>query len=236
MLMAIPTFPGTCSFCGETFTTRTIKRHLTQCTKRQEAEVKLAKSKKARTLPLYQLQVEGLGFFGKYWMTIELPAEAALRNLDQFLRDIWLECCGHMSAFTIVGQRYSVSPMNDPFFGVKELSMAAKLRDVAPIGAKLGYEYDFGTTSELTLKVIAEREGPRTDRGVQVLARNASPEVQCEVCKQALATEICTECIYGGAENPALFCEACAEEHEDHEDYFLPLVNSPRTGMCGYTG
>ena len=233
--MPAQTFPGLCSFCGETFTTRTIKRHLANCAKRQEAESKVAHSKKARTLPLYQLQVEGPGMFGKYWLTIELPADATLRNLDQFLRNIWLECCGHMSAFEIAGQRYSVSPMNDPFFGIQERSMAAKLYDVAPPGAKLDYEYDFGTTSELKLKVVGEREGPRTDRAVQVLARNASPVVQCEGCREAPAVEICTECLYGDPEDPALFCEACAEEHE-HEDMFLPLVNSPRTGLCGYTG
>ena len=152
--MPAPAFPGTCSFCGETFTTRTIKRHLTNCAKRQETEAKAARSKKAKTLPLYQLQVEGLGFFGKYWLYIELPADATLRNLDQFLRDIWLECCGHLSAFEIAGQRYSVSPMNDVFFGERELSMSAKLRDIAQPGAKFDYEYDFGTTSELKLKVV----------------------------------------------------------------------------------
>jgi hypothetical protein len=228
-------FPGTCSFCGETFTTRTIKRHLDKCAKRQDAKAKAARSKKAKTLPLYLLQVEGLGFFGKYWLYIELPADATLRSLDQFLRDIWLECCGHLSAFEVAGQRYSVSPVNDVFFVERELSMSAKLRDIAQPGAKLDYEYDFGTTSELKLKVVGEREGLRTNRAVQVLARNAPPEVQCEGCKQAPATEICTECIYSGPEDPALFCEVCAEEHE-HEDMFLPLVNSPRTGLCGYTG
>ncbi len=233
--MSAPTFPGTCSFCGETFTTRTIKRHLANCAKRQEVEAKAARSKKAKTLPLYQLQVEGIGFFGKYWLYIELPADATLRNLDQFLRDIWLECCGHLSAFEIAGQRYSISPMNDPFYGMKELNLSAKLRDIAPPGAKFDYEYDFGTTSELKLKVLSEREGPRANRAVQVLARNTPPEIQCEGCQQAPATEICAECIYGDPENPALFCEACAEEHE-HEDFFLPLVNSPRTGLCGYTG
>jgi hypothetical protein len=233
--MPAPAFPGTCSFCGETFTTRTIKRHLANCAKRQETEATAARSKKAKTLPLYQLQVEGRGFFGKYWLYIELPADATLRNLDQFLRDIWLECCGHLSAFEIAGQRYSVSPMNDLFDDMRERSMAAKLRDVAQPGAKFDYEYDFGTTSELILKVVSEREGPRTDRVVQVLARNAPPEIQCEGCKQAPVTEICAECIYSGLESPALFCEACAEEHE-HEDYLMPLVNSPRTGMCGYTG
>ena len=30
-------------------------------------------------------------------------------------------------------------------------------------------------------------------------------------------------------------CEAHAEKHR-HQDMFLPVVNSPRVGMCGYTG
>ena len=233
--MPTQSFPGTCSFCGEIFTTRTISQHLAACAKRQEAETKLAHHKKAKTTPLYHLQVEGAGFFGKYWLHIELPAAATLRQLDQFLRDIWLECCGHLSAFEIAGQRYAVSPLNDPFFGVSERSMAVKLSDVAQLGAKWDYEYDFGTTSALKLKVVSERQAPRIDSKVQVLARNALPDVQCEACRQAPATTICTECIYSGPEEPALFCEKCADAHP-HDDMFLPLVNSPRTGLCGYTG
>ena len=31
------------------------------------------------------------------------------------------------------------------------------------------------------------------------------------------------------------FCDAHAEEHE-HDDMLMALVNSPRTGMCGYDG
>ena len=30
-------------------------------------------------------------------------------------------------------------------------------------------------------------------------------------------------------------CDAHAEEHE-HDDMLMALVNSPRTGMCGYDG
>jgi Plasmid pRiA4b ORF-3-like protein len=233
--MPTPTFPGTCSFCGETFTTRTIKRHLANCNKRQAAESKTASSKKAKTVQLYQLRVEGYGIFGKYWMYVEAPADATLRHLDQFLRDTWLECCGHLSAFEIAGQRYSVSPMNDAFFGLRELGMSAKLRDVLRPGLKFDYEYDFGTTSELTLHVIGEREQPQTGRAVQVLARNTAPEIQCEGCKQALAAEICVDCLASGEEDPVLFCQDCATEHE-HDDMLLPIVNSPRTGLCDYTG
>jgi hypothetical protein len=30
-------------------------------------------------------------------------------------------------------------------------------------------------------------------------------------------------------------CDAHAEKHK-HQDMFLPVVNSPRVGQCGYTG
>ncbi len=233
--MAARTFPGTCNFYGETFNTRTIVRHLSTCAKRQEFETKLIKNKKAKALSLYHLYVEGVGVFWKYWLHIELPAGASLRNLDQFLRDIWLECCGHLSAFTINGQRYSVSPITDSWFDLHELDMKAKLHDVLRVGAKFGYEYDFGTTTELTLKVVGARESSRAAGGIQVLARNTPPEYKCQACGNEPATDICTDCLYGGEEQPALFCETCAEEHE-HDDMLLPFVNSPRTGECGYTG
>jgi hypothetical protein len=33
------------------------------------------------------------------------------------------------------------------------------------------------------------------------------------------------------------FCERCAEENDlNTEEMTLPVVNSPRTGVCGYTG
>ena len=40
-------------------------------------------------------------------------------------------------------------------------------------------------------------------------------------------------CIEEGA---GLLCSHCAKKHECGEDVQLPVVNSPRMGMCGYTG
>ncbi len=36
----------------------------------------------------------------RYWLYAEAQANASLRHLDAFLRKIWLECCGHLSAFS----------------------------------------------------------------------------------------------------------------------------------------
>ena len=36
-----------------------------------------------------------------------------------------------------------------------------------------------------------------------------------------------------------MFCDVHAEEHAEdleHEDMLMSIVNSPRTGMCGYNG
>ena len=97
---------------------------------------------------------------------------------------------------------------------------------------KFRHEYDFGTTTELELKVLAEREGLMKRGGLSVVARNEAPVYQCSACKE-IATQICSQCVYEGN---AFVCDDCAEEHECGEDMLLPVVNSPRMGMCGYTG
>src|SRR5216683_185356 len=161
-------------------------------------------------------------------MHLELPAEATLQTLDTFLRRTWLECCGHLSKFEIAGVSYASYP--DPEFGDK--SMRVQVGTIASPGQQWLHEYDFGTTTELRLKVVAERVGEAQGKSIQVLARNEAPLISCEVCGKP-ATEVCAQCIYEGA---GWLCEACAEEHECGEEMLLPVVNSPRVGMCGYTG
>src|SRR5690606_29218003 len=41
-----------------------------------------------------------------YWMLVTVPKNSTFGDLDQFLRDAWLECCGHLSEFTIGNRRY----------------------------------------------------------------------------------------------------------------------------------
>ena len=45
-----------------------------------------------------------------HWLHLEAPASVQLQLLDDFLRDLWLECCGHLSCFTIDGVRYEAVP------------------------------------------------------------------------------------------------------------------------------
>jgi hypothetical protein len=170
-------------------------------------------------------------------MHLEVPASATLEDLDAFLRDTWVECCGHMSAFTIRGIRYTtgsgIDAMWIDFFGLNaERDMNVAVGEVLAQGMEFHYEYDFGTTTELTLKVVGKREGKIGGRSIQILARNEPPRITCDVCGK-IATRVCTQCIES---KKGRLCDECAGKHACGEDMLLPVVNSPRVGMCGYTG
>jgi hypothetical protein len=161
-------------------------------------------------------------------MHVELPADARLEVLDAFLRNIWLECCGHMSMFTIQGKRYSISPMGE----FDDESMEARLSEVLSPGMKFYHEYDFGSTTHLTLKVVSQEQRRTKGKAIKVLARNEPPQIPCICCGKP-ATQVCTECIDSDA---GWLCETCVAGHECGEEMLLPVVNSPRVGVCGYTG
>lgn len=198
-------------------------RHLKAC--KQKKDISEKSSARTQTAKSFHLVVEGRDL-PYYWMHLEVPANATLKVLDGFLREIWLECCGHMSAFTIGSKRYSVAPMGE----LDEASMKFKLEKVLQPGMQFYHEYDFGTTTDLMLKVVSEGEGK--SKSIRILARNEPPEITCVSCGK-MATQVCTECAW---EDKGWLCDQCAAKHECDEDMFLPVVNSPRVGMCGYTG
>ncbi len=175
-----------------------------------------------------------------------MPAAGKLQALDGFLRDIWLECCGHLSAFKIEGPKRSplraladlrsmMASGSHEWSDPDEIDMSTPVGDVFQEGVKVGYEYDFGSTTALTLKLVGEREGPvkKADE-VTLLARNDPPNIPCGACGKAPATIIDMENAY---DESGWLCDACAEKEDLLDsDMTLPVVNSPRTGVCGYTG
>jgi hypothetical protein len=224
--MSRQTSQGECHFCQQTFAKNGMAKHLAACEKRDLTWMPTGKSK-VRKAKLLHLLVEGRDL-PLYWLHVEVPADASLKTLDSFLRNIWLECCGHLSAFTIDGRRYSIAPMDD----FDEKGMSAKLGSVFRPDVKAFHEYDFGTTTDLALKYVSEREADYRGYDVTVLARNEPPEIKCEVCGKP-ATQVCSGCIWEGE---GWVCDRHARDHECGEDMLLPVVNSPRVGMCAYTG
>jgi hypothetical protein len=76
-----------------------------------------------------------------YWLHIEMPARAKLADLDSFLRGIWLECCGHLSEFTVNGLKYSSPGGMEAWWGPKPKSMNAQLHKVLNVKDKFEYEW-----------------------------------------------------------------------------------------------
>jgi len=180
-------------------------------------------------LPSFHLLVEG--FPKTYWLHVAAPANAPLSKLDKFLRNIWLECCGHMSAFSIEGRRYSAHPMPD----MEEKSASIALGKALEVGITFSYEYDYGSTTELVLKVVGLRDAPAKKGAVELLARNNAPQIICTECETGnVATQICAEC--SQQEDSGWLCAECSETHECGEEMQLPVVNSPRVGVCAYAG
>jgi hypothetical protein len=173
---------------------------------------------------IYHLEISAGGL---YWLHIEMKGTAPLFKLDNFLRAIWLECCGHLSQFTIRGVSYSSYEEQDDFWGDTPESMDIPIMDVVNLKDKFEHEYDFGTPTELSLRVVSIRKGVMHEP-IRILARNHPPMFKCQNCKK-IATKICALCVED-------YCDKCIESHECGEDYVMPLVNSPRTGVCGYVG
>ncbi len=229
--MARQTSKGGCTFCYGEFSKSAMTRHLETCEQRVIAEAKAGSKRKALKTRAFHLLVEGRDL-QMYWMHLDVTASTTLATLDRFLRDTWLECCGHLSAFEIGGTRYAVDAGMDDGWGMDEKSMRVRLDKVLGPGQSCSYEYDYGTTTELKLKVIADREVEARGKAIQVLARNILPVILCEECGKP-ATNVCSQCIFDGK---GWLCDDCAEEHECGEEMLLPVVNSPRVGMCAYTG
>ncbi len=222
------TTKGQCFLCNGTFSKSGMTRHLQSCTAKYAAAVKEGPAgDKGKTRDCLLLQVEGRRL-SQYWLFLEVPVAATLAELDLFLRNIWLECCGHMSMFNIHHESYG-HPPSDVF---DDRDMYVPLAKVVETGEYFTYEYDFGSTTELTLKLLGKSNRCLTGKKIAVLARNYEPQYRCSYCEK-IAVEICTDCIWG---DEGWLCEACAEEHECSEEMLLPVVNSPRVGVCAYMG
>jgi hypothetical protein len=212
---------GRCFYCERIYSKAGIIRHLSSCEKRNA----IAGANRGTKASFYHTTAQGSP---EYWMHLRVLQEAKLYELDRFLRDVWVECCGHLSAFIIEGRYYSSYPDSE----LDDSGMDEALSDVTTVGAEFSYEYDFGTTTTLLLKVVCEMEEVPKGDSIQIMARNEAPLYACSVCG-AEAALICTQCIY---EYEALYCATCAQNHECGEEMLLPIVNSPRVGVCGYTG
>lgn len=203
---------GECALCGKTVKKGGMLRHLKSC---------LNNTVQPGDTSYYLLMVQDEDD-PNYFIYLSVAADATLRSLDQFLRDIWLECCGHMSAF-LVGSRSGMP---------QQIGMNRKIGTVFSKGDIFRHEYDFGSTTSLRLKVVEEYQAAQHKKKVMLVSRNLAPQYRCIICGQP------AEMVDATAWEPLaqrVYCGDCQESMQD-ADIALPLVNSPRCGVCGYTG
>lgn len=197
---------GTCFICHQTLNHILMERHLNDCVKK-EIEVHPAD---LNTIDIFRIKIISNKTF---WLYVEMPAHASLQYLDDFLRAVWLECCGHLSEFKIKGGvRFHINQAISQFFKK---------------GTQFSYEYDFGSTTLLEGEVIDCYEG-QLHKKVRFLARNNMPTIKCTTCS-ANPKAICSYCY-------RFCCTECVKKHRYRKEGMLPVVNSPRIGVCGYTG
>ncbi|HET7117307.1 MAG TPA: hypothetical protein VFI29_12490 [Hanamia sp.] len=240
---------GECLYCNEKFPQASIFRHLQKHLAEKSKENKPGKSflLKVGTNPKWSKSL--------YFLALWIDGDALIDDIDYFLRGIWLECCGHMSAFTNPKNKHKGGGWN--FMESQELLMKNKIdeyekmmedengeiakfrkaKEVLSKGMKIDYEYDFGSTTDLQLAILQEYP-VKADKEIVLLSRNEPLEIRCDLCKKEPAEVLCMACAY---DDESYFCKKCAKKHaktcDDFDDYSsMPVVNSPRVGVCGYTG
>ena len=164
-------------------------------------------------------------FSKSFWMVVEAGEDTNLKELDIFLREAWMECCGHLSMFV---------PKSNTPWREKEISKSKMISSFLE-GPELAYLYDFGTTSYAQIKVISTSSREKCKGSIRILARNDPVHPRCEKCGTD-ATLVLWDS-FDENEYSAL-CEDCGKKYEHPVDRgkYAPYANSPRMGLCGYTG
>lgn len=218
---------GVCLACGQVMAKSGIPRHLESCEKRREKwALRPTGRGKIRSTFLVMLSIEGR-YNPEYWIRIEIPSDARLLHLDRFLRDFWLECCGHLSAFN---EEIATPPSKRKY--PEPIAMGVTIAQAFAPERPVFYTYDFGSSTELVLTAVGIREAQARDGRARVLARNLPPEIPCYFCGKP-ATQVAAEIAH---EPEAWVCDAHVKKLSPDLEFLLPVTNSPRVGVCAYSG
>lgn len=125
---------------------------------------------------------------------------------------------------------YQKMVVEDLLEAVEDRSMEVSLGRVLKVGQKFSYIYDYGSSTYINLRVIAEREGivHNKKEPVQLLARNTAPTFPCRVCGKPATTVAMG--YFTDSIADSVFCTKCANKQIE-EGRMLPIINSPRAGV-----
>ena len=230
----VPT-DGRCHLCGQVMTLRRMRGHLLGHF--GENAGKGAPPRGAAGACL--VRITG-GSPIRHWLYVRIGPLSTLRSLDALLRDTWLECCGHLSAFKDGSMSYESSMDGIDPDSRKAAPMDVGAARIISRRGSLRYEYDYGTTTELSVEMTSTcpAAGMKPD-GVEIVARNSDIPYDCAKCGGAgAAVCLCAYCSWN--ERGAMMCAPCAKRHRHtwNDDgigiHLLSVANSPRMGMCAY--
>ena len=81
---------GQCTYCGREVAKGGMIKHLSTCPQRQEV-IAASIQKSGQKEVLYHLRVQDARR-GDFWLDLEMSGSGTLKDLDHYLRAIWLEC------------------------------------------------------------------------------------------------------------------------------------------------
>ena len=252
--------PGWCNVCGDVIRADDAVAHTQTCIMykaRRKYTVRKTDKRYARSMPV-MIWVRGEQL--QHWMVLAVQPTTSLRQLDQFLRNEWLECCGHMSHFKIGQTQYSncvPGPGDAPNFDNdlaedNEQHMVHTLEETVAHGQRFHHEFDYGDTTCLNLEHVATLPIPYNyvpefinppreaeyyvENFITVMARNR-PTERCFKCGETAQWRY-HENPYvevppeegGPIVAPPYFCNGCTP----HDLALVELRNSPRSGVGCY--
>lgn len=152
------------------------------------------------------------GIFGNiYFIYAIVGLKCDFMHIDSFLRKKWCECCNHLSFFTNLKNN-------------EKISKTKKIIEF-DIGDKFIYKYDMGSTTTIYCEILGKMEGIDRNNKINILKQNDKQYIICSNCNKKYSEYI--------IDNEA-YCKKCVSKIDDETDIMLNIVNSPRTGICGY--
>ena len=214
---------GRCYYCNKDLNERTIKRHIKSC---PEMKNVIKKQSKGGNRGQFIISIKDKYDKNTYCIYVSIDENLQLEHLDGFIRDVWVECCGHLSCFKINGELYNSYEDYEDFYE-ESYQMDMKLKDVLSVNQKFEYYYDFGSTTELILEVIDYIKVPKNFSQIEIVARNNEVIHSCYKCGK--------DAKYFNWNEEVWICDSCVSDEED-EIVEFEYTNSPRDGVCGYKG
>ena len=190
-----------CLGCQKTLHTRTARRHLKSCIAKADTP--------PRRTPRPMLLVSATADYGytknAYALYTLMPKNATLRDIDELLRETWLECCMHLSGFDSGGTWFVSDGFDTDPLDYEDPSFDHRAAWAIPPDSEAEYQYDMGSTTCLTVRVQPAPEQAQAwlaqhdiDPGNPIL-QNLIPEL-CDNCEQDAthfrpAETLCTGCL-----------------------------------------